>query len=220
MSVDVRTLEAFLRQRLGRHLPGRDAQRRFAPLPVRKGWEPDQQPPEARRAAALVLIYPHETGPRIALTLRRDDLPHHAGQVSLPGGAVDPGEETINAALREAHEEIGVDPASVRVVGALSTLWVLVSNFVLQPFVGVTHTRPDFRLADREVARLIEAPVAHLLDPARQHTLTVPRDGVVVTYKYFDLDGERVWGATAMILSEFVSLWEKTGGPAEAGPSR
>jgi len=155
-----------------------------------------------------MLIYPHEQGPRMALTLRRDDLPQHAGQISLPGGAVDPGESAEVAALREAHEEIGVDPTGIRIVGALSTLWVIVSNFVVEPFVAVSDVRPGFRIATREVAQLIEAPVAHLRDPARLHWQRVARDGLLVQYPYFDLDGHRVWGATAMMLGEFACLWD------------
>jgi 8-oxo-dGTP pyrophosphatase MutT (NUDIX family) len=208
VSGDLHALETFLRQRLTGPLPGSTAQRRFAPVPARKGWEPHQRPAEARQAAALLLIYPHERGPRIALTLRHDDLPQHPGQVSLPGGAVDPGEDPLSAALREAHEEIGVDPSAVKVLGALSTLWVIVSNFVVQPFVGVTDRRPAFRLAEREVAGLIEAPVAHVRDASRLHWHRVARDGILVQYPYFDLEGERVWGATAMMLGEFASLWE------------
>lgn len=209
MSADLHDIEAFLRTRLARPLPGGSAQRRFAPVPARKGWEPDQVPAAARRAAALMLLYPHDDGPRMALTLRRHDLPHHPGQVSLPGGAIDPGEDDLTAALREAHEEIGVDPARVRVIGPLSTLWVNVSNFVVRPFVAVTDTRPDFRLAEYEVARLVEAPVAAIRDPARRHTIRVARDGILVTYQYFDLDGEQVWGATAMMLGEFAALWDR-----------
>ena len=148
MSAELDDIEAFLRARLAKPLPGRAAQRRFAPVPSRKDWEPDLEPATARRAAALMLLYPHPDGPRMALTLRRDDLPHHAGQVSLPGGAIDPGEDDLGGALREAHEEIGIEPSHVRVLGSLSTLWVNVSNFVVRPFVGVTDARPEFQLAE------------------------------------------------------------------------
>jgi 8-oxo-dGTP pyrophosphatase MutT (NUDIX family) len=205
---DLPTVETFLRQRLTEPLPGAPVQLRFAPRPARKGWEPDQQPEGARQAAALILLYEAEGGLVLPLTLRRDDLPHHPGQVSLPGGAVDPGEPPIRAALREAHEEIGVAPDDVRILGSLSTLNVIVSNFVVRPFVGVASHRPDFRLAPEEVAALVEVPLEEVRDAGRLGWSRRVRDGFLVTYPHFDLAGHHVWGATAMILGEFASLFD------------
>jgi len=152
---DLKSLETFLARRLTEPLPGAAAQWRFAPTPALKGWEPDKPPATARRAAALILLYPGEHGPSFPLTMRRHDLPHHPGQISLPGGALDPGEAPADGAVREAHEEIGIVPADIRVLGALSPLWVIVSNFVVQPFVGVVDYRPEFRASPREVSALI-----------------------------------------------------------------
>lgn len=210
---DLSDVEAFLRQRLKESLPGAQVQRRFAPRPARKGWEPDQQPSGARQAAALILLYEGHGGPVLPLTVRRDDLPHHPGQVSLPGGAVDPGEPPDEAALREAHEEIGIVPGQVRLVGALSTLNVIVSNFVVQPFVGVVNGRPEFRLAPHEVASLVEVPLEELRDAGRLGWSRRVRDGLLVEYPHFDLAGHHVWGATAMILGEFASLFDPEFGP-------
>ena len=198
----------FLRERLAQPLPGAVAQRRFAPVPPRKGWMPDQLPPDARQAAALILLYPGPDGILLPLTVRRDDLPHHPGQVSLPGGGIAPGEPPLAAALRETHEEIGVAPDSVRVIGALSTLWVIVSGFVVQPFVGLVDERPAFDLAPREVAALVEAPLDQIRDVNRLGWQRVVRDGIVIDYPYFDLGGHRVWGATAMMLGEFACLFD------------
>jgi 8-oxo-dGTP pyrophosphatase MutT (NUDIX family) len=201
-------LESFLRARLTEPLPGPKAQWRFAPRPARKGWDPGDTPPEARQAAALLLIYPGDEGPTIPLTLRRDDLPEHPGQISFPGGRIDPGERPEAAALREAHEEIGIDPASIRIVGPMSSLWVVVSNHLVRPFVGVADERPALRLAEREVAELIEAPIAHLHDEMRVQRQRVVRDGLLIDYPAFDVGGHRVWGATAMMLGEFVCLFD------------
>src|SRR6187397_2909246 len=148
--------ERELGARLRQPLPGADAQRRFAPVPVRPGWAPDLPAADARRAAALLLVYPRGNGPTLVLTIRHAGLPHHPGQVSLPGGAIDPGESTEAAALREAHEEIGVTPDEVRIVGALSPLWIPVSNFDVTPLVGVADARPAFRPHPGEVSGLIE----------------------------------------------------------------
>jgi 8-oxo-dGTP pyrophosphatase MutT (NUDIX family) len=201
-------VERFLRERLRGTLPGAPVQWRFAPRPARKGWEPDHQPPGARQAAALILLYEDHGRLVLPLTVRRDDLPHHPGQVSLPGGAVDPGEPPDQAALREAHEEIGIVPDDVRLVGALSTLNVIVSNFVVRPFVGVVDGRPDFRLAPHEVASLVEVALEEVRDAGRLGWSRRVRDELIVDYPHFDLAGHHVWGATAMILGEFASLFD------------
>jgi 8-oxo-dGTP pyrophosphatase MutT (NUDIX family) len=206
--VTLDAVESFLRRRLSERLPGPDAQWRFAPQPALKGWEPHLMPETAREAAALLLLYPSNGGIRIPLTIRRDDLPQHAGQVSLPGGRVDPGESAEAAAVREASEEAGIDPAAIRIVGALSSLWVVVSNHVVRPFVAVTDRRPDFRLAPREVAGLVEARLDSLRDTTTVAWTEQLRLGVPVKYPYFDVDGRHVWGATAMILGEFVALFD------------
>lgn len=171
-------------------------------------------PAEARRAAALILLYPGEAGPTIPLTVRHSDLPHHPGQISLPGGRIDPGESAEQAALREADEEIGVTPAGVRVLGPLSTLWVIVSNFVVQPLVGVVDARPDFRLATGEVEALVELPLSDLRDLTRVAWASRTRGDLLVDYPYFDVAGHHVWGATAMILGEFAALFAPDFGPA------
>jgi len=203
---DLFALEAHLKFRLAQPLPGAAAQWQFAPHPARKDWRPDDRPSAARQAAALILIYPGSEGPSIVLTERHHDLPHHPGQISLPGGGLDPDEDPEQGALREAHEEIGLRPRDVRVIGALSTLWVVVSNFVVHPIVGVADERPEFRAEPREVAALIEAPVTAIASNANVRTEQRVRDGILIRYPYFDIDGHHIWGATAMMLGEFRAI--------------
>ena len=199
-------VEAMLRVRLAGTLPGIEAQVRFAPFPGRPGWTPGELPEDARQAAALVLLFPGENGVAIPLTVRASTLARHAGQISLPGGATDPGETLAEAALREASEEIGVDPSSVRVLGELTPVHVLVSGFTLHPIVGVSDERPPFQAAPGEVDEILEVRLEHLRDASRIRTGTHVREGVAIEYPYFDLSGHRVWGATAMVLGEFVML--------------
>ncbi len=199
-------LEAFLSHRLKQPLPGASAQLKFAPTPARKGWRPEDTPPTARRAAALVLLYPGERGPSFPLTVRHLDLPQHPGQISLPGGALDPGEDPAAGAVREAHEEIGIHTRDVRLIGPLSSLWVIVSNFIVEPYIGIADTRPEFRAHPGEVSELIEAPVSALTDPSRIATEQRVRDGHLIRYPYFDIEGHHVWGATAMMLGELVEV--------------
>lgn len=199
-------LETTLRERLAGTLPGLEAQRRFMPTPPRTGWKPGEFPSDARLAAGLLLLYPGDRGPSLALTVRASGLRRHAGQISLPGGATDAGETLVQAALREAHEEIGVDPARVRIVGELTPVHVLVSGFTLHPVVGVTDERPDFRPAANEVEAVIEVSIDDLQDASNIRQGTRTREGIAIEYPYFDLRGHHVWGATAMILGEFICV--------------
>ena len=206
MDVPLATIERALRQRLAGTLPGIKAQMQFVPLPVRGGWEAGRYPPDARAAAGLLLLYPHESGIAIPLTVRGRGLARHAGQISLPGGATDPGETLVEAALREASEEIGVDPGAVRVLGELTPVHVIVSGFTLHPIVAVTETRPSFMPAPGEVEEILEVSVDDLRDASRIRRGTRIREGEAVEYPYFDLLGHQVWGATAMVLGEFIYL--------------
>jgi 8-oxo-dGTP pyrophosphatase MutT (NUDIX family) len=199
-------LERTLRVKLAETLPGVEAQMRFAPAPPRAGWKAGHFPQDARMAAALLLVYPGADGPAIPLTVRGSGLARHAGQISLPGGASDPGETLAQTALRESHEEIGVDPASVVVLGELTPVHVLVSGFTLHPVVGVTHARPHFVAAAGEVEEIIEVSLSRLRDASHIRRSTRVREGVAVEYPYFDLFGHQVWGATAMVLGEFICL--------------
>lgn len=199
-------LERTLRVRLAETLPGIEAQMRFAPAPPRAGWKAGHFPEDARTAAALLLIYPGEDGPAIPLTVRSSGLTRHAGQISLPGGASDPGETLAETALREAQEEIGIDRTAVQVLGELTPVHVLVSGFTLHPVVAVTHTRPHFAAAAGEVEEIIEVSLARLRDASHIRRSTRVREGVAVEYPYFDLFGHQVWGATAMVLGEFICL--------------
>ena len=155
-----------------------------------------------------MLIYPRDDRLWLPLTVRHADLPHHPGQISLPGGRIDAGETPAQAALRETHEEIGVDTNRVRVAGALSPLWVIVSNFVVLPFVAVADERPVFRAAAREVEEILEVPLDDLRDRARLKWTQRMRGTQAVQYPYFEVSGREVWGATAMMLGELLALFE------------
>jgi 8-oxo-dGTP pyrophosphatase MutT (NUDIX family) len=163
--------------------------------------------PTAREAATFLLIYPSGDELVIPLTVRHAELAAHAGEVSLPGGAVEPGDATLeDTALREANEEIGLAPASVRIIGRLDPVWIPVSNFELVPIVGVAHERPDFTLSPAEVEELIELPLHRLLaeDGVTEEEISVP--GVVLRTGVYRWAGHRVWGATARTLSMLATV--------------
>lgn len=197
---------------MSRPLPGLEAQLRMAPSP-RLGWDPLRFPEGARDGAGLLLVYPHDDTLQFTLTVRGSELRNHTGQVSLPGGRVDEGESFEDAALREAEEEIGVDPRAVEIIGRLSPLHIPVSGYILHPVVGFATMRPAFQRAEWEVARIIEAPVSVLGDgrivKREIRTRTVNGQVIDVDVPFYDIDGEKVWGATAMVLAEFGAMLER-----------
>ena len=211
-------LETFLVGRLRETLPGADAQWRFSPQPTRKGWRPELQPDTARKAAALVLLYPDDDGGALfPLTVRHGDLPQHPGQISLPGGRIDAGETAIEAALREAHEEIGVDTSQVRVVGMLSSLWVVVSNDLLLPVVGVwtrapisVSRRARWRRSSKCRSRIsaIRRASAGRATRAKASSWTIRTSRSAATKS----------GAQQMVLGEFASLFQLDFKPPEKPP--
>jgi 8-oxo-dGTP pyrophosphatase MutT (NUDIX family) len=157
------------------------------------------------------LLVPQGDEAAVVLTERAHALDRHGGQVSLPGGVIEHEETPEQAALREAHEEIGVSPSQVRVVGALTPIDIAFSGFRLYPIVGVTEVRPHFRPAPGEVARVLEVPIADLMKPDFVVWRSVTRDGETLEFPAFPREGAETWGATAMVLAEFLTLLGWTG---------
>jgi 8-oxo-dGTP pyrophosphatase MutT (NUDIX family) len=225
---------ARLEAALQRGLPGAAAQARMAPVP-RRQWATGLNPARIRDAAGLLLVFPGTTiktetaeraktaekdsslrsqrAPRflpgdayIVLTVRADTLRLHSGQVSLPGGVLEPGETFEQAALREAHEEVALPLDNIRVLGALTPLDIPISGFRLHPIVAVADARPTLAPIDGEVARILEIAVDDLLDPKTLVSTTREREGIAVAVPAFHVAGQEIWGATAMVLAEFLTL--------------
>ena len=207
MAAEVLTLyqiETRLRLACDKTLPGSAAHRILAPRP-RQDWQPGQIPAAARRAAALALLYLRNGTPHLLLTVRSQQLQIHAGQLSLPGGMLEKGETISQAALREAHEEVGIDAGRVRVIGALSSLHIPVSNVVLYPVLGITNEALGIRLAKTEVERVVEVSIQELSSPNNLRLGTRWRNNRLSAVPYFELQNERVWGATSMVLAELLT---------------
>ena len=166
---------------------------------------------KAQKSGVLILIYPLNKKPHIVL-MKRVSYPGgiHSGQISFPGGRWEKSDRDLTeTALREAEEEVGVDISSVKVLGLLSQIYIPPSNFLVQPVVGLVNYRPDFIPDSREVDQLFEVPVSWLLDPAnRGKKPIVTRSNITLQAPFFDVEGHSVWGATAMMLSEFLHLAE------------
>lgn len=198
-----------LKTALCRPLPGLTVQMRMAPTP-RPGSERILDPGlKCRHAAVLALFYPCQDDLCLVLTRRTDTLPDHSGQISLPGGSIEPGETAAEAALREAWEELAIEPREVEVLASLSRLYVPPTNFCIQPVVGYTAGRPAFRPAPIEVAEVIEEPLAHLLDHDTPATEVWSLHGQQASVPFYRIGPHKVWGATAMILSELVDLLDE-----------
>jgi 8-oxo-dGTP pyrophosphatase MutT (NUDIX family) len=197
-----------LRTDLAGPLPGRAAQYRMAPQPRPSGELPYNQPrPDARRGGVLVLFYPQGDKLYLALILRPLYKGVHSGQVAFPGGGYEAGDRDLTqTALREAYEEIGVPIDEVAVVGHLSPLYVFASNYLVYPTVAWIPTQPIFKIDPYEVEQLLEVPLAHLLDPANVQFEQWTLHDRLADVPFYHVQGQKIWGATAMMLSELLSL--------------
>lgn len=154
---------------------------------------------EASSQAAVLIAITDRPEPGVILTIRRENMRTHAGQIAFPGGRIDPGESAVEGALREAHEEILLDPDVVDVVGSIEN-YRTVTGFVVTPAIGVIP--PDLPLApyEQEVADWFEAPLAFLLDPENQHRESALFQGRERHYYEIIWNGRRIWGATAAMI--------------------
>lgn len=150
----------------------------------------------ARRAAVLILLFDHSDEAHFVLTRRTDSLAHHPGQISLPGGAMEPQDASLAvAALRETHEEVGIAPDRVSLVGRLPDVHTAVSDFLVTPFIGLHDGTPQMRAEPLEIARIFTPTVRDLVHADAR----LPADPTIATLRY-PLCDEDVWGATARIL--------------------
>ncbi|HET6874760.1 MAG TPA: CoA pyrophosphatase [Acidimicrobiales bacterium] len=167
--------------------------------------------PKRQPAAVLCVVFDEELGgeqqAHVVLTRRSSRMRSHTHQVSFPGGRLEPGEAAHLAALREAHEEVGIDPAGVRVIGRLTTMSTVMNPAPISPFVGVVDGRPELVPSPAEVERAFTVPVVELMEPDvyRQELWTFP-DGREVPMSFFELIGDTVWGATARMLTELLDV--------------
>ena len=203
-----------LKHQLTLPLPGSKAQQLMAPAHRLSSEHYLKTVTDYRKGSVLILLYEKNNEPHFILTLRQSYDGIHSGQISFPGGKIEASDpDHIAAALRETEEEIGVSSENIEIIGELTQLYIPPSNFLVLPVIGFAKKNPAFKKNEKEVAALIDVATSVLLsDEIRQYKmmdlsrgLNAP-DLTRVKVPYFNIDGHQVWGATAMILSEFAEI--------------
>jgi 8-oxo-dGTP pyrophosphatase MutT (NUDIX family) len=158
-------------------------------------------------AAVLVPLFSKNGEPHVLLTKRSDFVEHHKGEVSFPGGKLDPEDPDLKScALRETEEEVGIDPGDVKIVGELDDFYTVATSFLVVPFVGVIPYPYDFRPSSREIVSLLRVPLEIFFDPARRTEETCFIRGQRVEIVSYFWEGQTIWGATGRILKHFVEI--------------
>ena len=160
----------------------------------------------SRPSAVLIALVDDVDGPSVVLTRRAEHLRNHRREISFPGGRMDEGESPRDAALREAHEEVGLDPASVSIISGLAPITTFVSNSFINPVVGIVEGRPRLVPHEAEVARVMSVPLHDLAraDTYRNEWWNTARGEINI--HFFHLDDETVWGATARMLNQLIDV--------------
>ena len=197
-----------LKERLLAPLPGDAAHAPMRALPVGDLLPKFNHSLPPKPGGVMILLYEDDAGLiRFPLIKRQEYTGAHSGQVSLPGGKAEKGEDPIYTALRECEEEIGVDRNALTVLGRLTNFFVIPSNFIITPVVAIADSLPVFKPDPYEVARIFTFPLSDLLiDDAIKHKEIVAAGKFRMMAPHFEIDGEIVWGATAMMLNEFRTI--------------
>jgi len=197
----------LLERALSRDLPGEAAHRKAIPAGYTRGSI--AKGAASSEASVLLALHPGDAPGQIffPLILRPAQMLLHAGQVSLPGGARNAGETPIECALREAWEEVGLRPETVRVLGRLTPITIPVSSYRVEIVVGWTPVRPAYSLHEREVLKIVLGDPARLVEEGPSDWVETSGPGGTWRHPAYLVEGEKVWGATALIVAEFLEVW-------------
>ncbi len=204
--MDFNEVIKFIKRRLNGPMPGFKIQLIMAPVP-RPGTNPISAVDNScSKAGVLILLYPISGVPFLVLTRRTEYVENHKGQISLPGGRQEPDETIQQTALREVEEELGVSAASFKILGNLTPLYIPPSNYCIYPTVAYSPERPVFHPSREEVAEVIEVSLDQLLNPENTRREVRETKSEKIEIPYFLCKGHKIWGATAMVLAEFVEI--------------
>lgn len=196
-----------LNEALKKPLPGWEGQKIMSSV----GYDLHRQAKNSsKKAAVMLLLFPDENGAIQTVYIQRpSNNPNdkHSGQISFPGGQVEKDDKSMEeTAIRETYEEIGIASHSISILGALSTIYVFVSDFIVSPYVGFSSTIPEFTLQKSEVHKVITYPISLLQKQKKKVKDLKVSNYMLKDIPYYDLNGETLWGATAMITSEFLEI--------------
>jgi len=197
-----RSLEARLKE----PKPGLQAQLDMAPVPHPGQKVYHEVQDTCLHAGVLVLLYPVEGTLQLLLTRRTDRVVHHRAQISFPGGQQEPDEDLRATALRETQEELGINTKDFRELGNLTPLYIPPSNYCIYPLVAAVESRPQYHPSPSEVAEVIEIPLIYLLDKKNRTEQVWRRKGQDVKVPFYSFKHHKIWGATAMVLAEFLEI--------------
>jgi 8-oxo-dGTP pyrophosphatase MutT (NUDIX family) len=202
----------LLRKEILKGLPGTDVQWQMASSDRMIINFPRVPGKDARAASVLILLYPRN-GSIYTIFMQRPRYDGvHSGQISFPGGKQEPyDKDSIRTAVREANEETGVDPDKISVIGTLTPLFIPVSNTLVTPVVAWTDEKPAFILRKEEVVFLFDADISRFYDPSIIKTRPLQIGEETIDVKYFDYEGNMIWGATSMILHELLVIIKRGG---------
>ena len=188
---------------LKKNLPGAKSHKKMLP-PNRVLKVASEEKSNLKQSSVLLLLFIENDDLKVCLIKRPQHMKHHAGQIALPGGKIEKGETAIETSLRETYEEIGIHPYQIKILGLLSDFYVEVSRFQIYPIVGWLDKKPEFRISRNEVEKTILFPIGKFQPPFCKVKLQTHSGKLKVPCIKFD--GEIIWGATAMILSEFADV--------------
>jgi 8-oxo-dGTP pyrophosphatase MutT (NUDIX family) len=200
--IDIETLIEKLQISYQDNLPGEIAQNRMLAKPRVAVKFPKFVEP-AIPSAVLILLYPHKNDIYFILTERTNEVEHHKGQISFPGGSWENGEHLHETALRETEEEIGITADKTKIICKLTPLFVKMTGYIIHPFVGYLIKKPNIVPHSGEVNNVFTVSISELIDPANRFAELWNIRKIPVDVPFFKFGKYKVWGATAMILSEF-----------------
>ncbi|HYV95782.1 MAG TPA: CoA pyrophosphatase [Chitinophagales bacterium] len=187
-------------------LPGEAAQFKMAParrLTFKEYYEEGKINP--KQSAVLICLYPYQDFVYTVLTLRPSEFGIHSDQVSFPGGRFEEADESLQAtALRETYEEIGIESSELNVIGKLTPIYIPVSNYLVHPFIAVSYSRPEFSLNQNEVKQIMEIEISIFIkEEIKGFGIFISGRKEKIDAPFYEVQQQKIWGATAMILSEF-----------------
>ena len=197
---------SMIKEKLNTPMPGLNAQLNMVPDPRPGNKVYTEVQNSCKRAGVLVLLYLKGTRVFVVLTRRTELVDRHQAQISFPGGRQEEGENLEQTALRETSEELGIRVSAFQVLGQLTPLYIPPTNYCIYPVVARITEPPQFKPSPYEVAEVLEIPLDYLCDPKTVRREAWTLHGMNVEVPFYFFEGHKIWGATAMVLAEFVEI--------------